>query len=147
MTASPATPQTRPTGSTVLNFTPASSLIERKATRNELSVAIERATSVTLPGFLSFESQVELQAHPSPSWSVPSVPTKVLDAPNLSDRIVPSLLDWSSNGTLVVGLPDNVYTLPNAGSQSPGQVTKLPDPYAVSEPGAVHWSPNVSTII
>ena len=130
-----------------LSFRPSRTSTKRVRQSHEGDEMMKRVSSVALAGFLSFESQVELRANNRSRWSIPAVPVKVLDAPNLSDRITPSLLDWSSNGTLVVGLPDNVYTLPNAGSQSPGQVTRIPDSHAVSEPGAVRWSPNVSACI
>jgi len=95
-------------------------------------------------GFLSFESQVELKAKPTSAWSVPSVPIKVLDAPNLTEYGLSCVIDWSVAGTLVVGLADNVYTLPNAAAQSPGRVTQVPHPHGVNRPSAVQWSPNVS---
>lgn len=96
-------------------------------------------------GFLLIESQVLLKAKARAGWSLPIVPVKVLDAPNLTGQMICSVLDWSSLGTLAVGLPDDVYTLPNAAAQSPGVVTKIPPPHGVSGPLAIRWNPNVST--
>ena len=51
----------------------------------------------------------EYQANLKPSWKVPKLPFKVLDAPQLKDDFYLNLLDWSSQNILAVGLGTAVY--------------------------------------
>ncbi|KAK3031904.1 hypothetical protein RJ639_036700, partial [Escallonia herrerae] len=68
---------------------------------------------------LSWESP----APPKPPRKVPKTPHKVLDAPALQDDFYLSLVDWSSQNVLAVGLDTCVYLW----TASTSKVTKLCD--------------------
>lgn len=132
-----------PPAPTILRFEPSRIYHRTSPQDRSRQAAAQLAPGLALAGFLTIESQVLLRSRAGFNWSMPVTPIKVLDAPGLTRQVVRSVLDWSSIGTLAVGLPDDVYTLPNAAAQSPGTVAKLPDPHGVQDPVAVRWCPNV----
>ena len=54
---------------------------------------------------------------------IPSAPSRILDAPELSDDYYLNLLDWSCQNMLAVGLASNIYLW----QASTSRVTKLTD--------------------
>lgn len=73
---------------------------------------------------------------PRAARRIPRTPFKVLDAPGLSDDFYLSLLDWSSNNVIAVGLASSVYLW----SASTSKVTQLLDVGPEDVITSVAWS-------
>jgi len=71
-----------------------------------------------------------------PTWKVPKLPFKVLDAPQLKDDFYLNLLDWSSQNILAVGLGSAVYIWSACNSK----VTKLCESTPDKPITSVSWS-------
>lgn len=68
---------------------------------------------------------------------VPSIPFKVLDAPNLQDDFYLNVVDWSRNDNLAVGLGQAVYVW----NFHSNRVRKLTEFFGVNCVSSVSWDP------
>jgi cell division cycle 20-like protein 1 (cofactor of APC complex) len=66
---------------------------------------------------------------------VPSIPFKVLDAPNLHDDFYLNVVDWSQNQNLAVGLGQSVYIW----NYKSNEVKKLTEYYGLNHVTSVTW--------
>lgn len=92
-------------------------------TRYQYASKISRQDSPLTPSPISTSSRRLLKSPRKPARKIPSVPYKVLDAPELQDDFYLNLVDWSSQNMLSVGLGASVYLW----SAKTSQVTKLCD--------------------
>jgi len=85
------------------------------------------------------QSKASAAKNQKPTRHIPSMPERILDAPNFLDDYYLNLLDWSSTNILAVGLSDAVYTW-NAETGNIDMLMEAPEDREGGYPSAISWS-------
>jgi len=85
------------------------------------------------------QSKASAAKNQKPNRHIPSMPERILDAPNFLDDYYLNLLDWSSTNILAVGLSDAVYTW-NAETGNIDMLMEAPEDREGGYPSAISWS-------